>query len=267
MRSSILLFRFILVVFLIGCSKNDSPPADPCSGVVVNVSATKTDASSGSNGSINATASGGSGITYSLNGGAAQSSGSFTNLAPGTYTITARTSAGCTGSTQVTVNNADVCAGKTITVSAAQTSSDPCAPTGSITVTASGSTSFTYRLGATGTAQASTSFTNLAAGSYTVFAKDGAGCENSASIVVGTAANGPLFTAVKSLITSQCGSCHISTTNGGANFGTDCNIVTLSARIKVRAVDIGDMPQGSPLTAAQKKVITDWINAGARASQ
>lgn len=266
MRINILLFRFMLLVFLIGCSKNDSPPADPCDGVVITVTATKTDATSGNNGSITASANGGSGISFSLNGGAAQSSGSFTNLAPGTYTITARSSAGCTGTTALTINNADACAGKTITVSAAQTSSDACTPTGSITVTASGSTSFTYRLGASGTAQASNSFSNLAAGSYTVFAKDAAGCENSASIVVGTLPNGPLFTAVKSLISSQCGSCHISTTNGGANFGTDCSIVTLSARIKVRAVDIGDMPQGAPLTAAQKKIITDWINAGARAS-
>jgi gliding motility-associated-like protein len=57
----------------------------------------KTDATCFVNGSVTATATGGvAPIQYSINGGAYQSSNSFTNLLPGTYTVTARDAASCT---------------------------------------------------------------------------------------------------------------------------------------------------------------------------
>jgi hypothetical protein len=46
------------------------------------------------------------------------------------------------------------------------------------------------------------------------------------------------------------------------NWTVDCNIVANKARIKVRAVDESSMPPGAPLSAADKKKITDWITAG-----
>ena len=46
------------------------------------------------------------------------------------------------------------------------------------------------------------------------------------------------------------------------NWQVDCNIVANKARIKVRAVDESSMPPGNPLSAADKKKITDWIAAG-----
>ena len=93
-------------------------------------------------------------------------------------------------------------------------------------------------------------------------------CERSTSITLtSTAATaGPLFMNVKTLIAAKCQSCHNNTIqNGGMNWQVDCNIVTNKARIKVRAVDIGDMPQGGPsLTASEKAIITNWINAGGK---
>ena len=76
---------------------------------------------------------------------------------------------------------------------------------------------------------------------------------------------GPLFTAVKTLMTAKCVNCHNSTTsNGGMNFSVECNIVTNKARIKVRAVDEGTMPPTGALPQADKTAITNWINAGGK---
>lgn len=159
----------------------------------------------------------------------------------------------------------DVCAGKTITITATPAASNGCGTTGSIVVSASGSTGFTYKLNSAGSYQASGTFSNLAAGTYTVFAKDAVGCENSQSVTVASAgAAGAKFNAVKSLLAAKCNSCHnASNSQGGMNWAVDCNIVTFQARIKARAVDIGDMPQGGPsLNATEKAIITDWISAG-----
>lgn len=74
---------------------------------------------------------------------------------------------------------------------------------------------------------------------------------------------GPMFTAVKTLITQRCVSCHNSTrANGGMNFTVDCNIINAQANIKSAAVDLGYMPPTGPLPQADKDKITSWIKAG-----
>lgn len=164
------------------------------------------------------------------------------------------------------VPSTDVCAGKTIVITPTITASTTCSSDGSIEVTATGSTGFTYKLNSTGTYQAAAKFTDLAAGNYTVFAKDAAGCEKSATATVtsGGGTAGPLFVAVKALMVSKCQkSCHDNTVaNGGMNWQVDCNIVTNKARIKARAVDLGTMPPTGPLSQTEKNTITDWITAG-----
>lgn len=112
-RYLVLFFSTIaLGVVINSCSKGGGggttpppPPPNPCAGVTVTVTATVTNAATGqSNGSITASATGGSGFTFNINNGAFQSSGSFPNLAAGTYTIIAKNSNGCTGSAQFTVS-------------------------------------------------------------------------------------------------------------------------------------------------------------------
>lgn len=162
----------------------------------------------------------------------------------------------------------DPCAGKTILITATATAATGCGSAGSLTVSATGSTGFTYKLN-NGGYQASGSFSNVAAGAHTVYAKDAAGCEKSQPVTVtSTSTLGLKFTAVKNLLTAKCQSCHNSANaQGGMNWAVDCNIVQFSARIKVRAVDTGDMPQGGPmLTAGEKATITDWITAGGQLS-
>jgi hypothetical protein len=160
----------------------------------------------------------------------------------------------------------DPCVGKTITITATGTASSGCAINGSISVSATGSTGFTFKLNSGGAYQASGSFTNVSPGTYTVYAKDAAGCEKTSTVSVTAGTKGPLFTLVKNLVTAKCQSCHNnSIQNGSMNFETDCSIVNNQARIKVRAVDEGTMPTGGPsLTVSEKAVITNWITAGGR---
>lgn len=158
----------------------------------------------------------------------------------------------------------DPCTGKTIAINTTPTASTACATSGSIVATATGSTNFTYKLNSGGVYQASGTFANLAAGDYTIFAKDGAGCEKSVVVAVASSGTaGASFTAVKNLVAAKCQSCHNnSLANGGMNFQVECNIVKSKARIKVRAVDEGTMPQTGPLTQAEKDIISAWITAG-----
>lgn len=180
------------------CSKGgSSQPADPCAGVTITVAgnATGTDAGA-SNGSITATATGSSGISFSLNNGAGQTSGTFKNLAAGKYTITAKNSNGCSGTLVLSIVIKDnACVGKT---------------------------------------------------------------------------PGPTFTAVKSVITTNCAvtGCHNGTQ--APDFRDDCTIVDYADLIKQRAVDgantANQMPQPprAPLVQADRDKITAWITAGKR---
>ncbi|HSC54132.1 MAG TPA: hypothetical protein VLC98_10940 [Phnomibacter sp.] len=262
------MFILFLLTLVVSCSKNSSYPPDPCAGVNVVINGTVTHTSGGlANGAIAATATGSTGITFSINGGAFQASGNFTNLAAGTYTVAARNASGCSASASFTINAADPCAGKTITVSPVVTGSDKCTPSGTVVVTAAGSTGFTYKLNASGAFQASNSFSGVAAGNHVVIVRDAGGCEKTANITVSELPLGPKFIAVATLLRSRCTPCHTTQSEGGANYNSDCNIVSLQARIKARAVDIGDMPNGGPaLSASEKQIITDWITAGGKSS-
>jgi len=194
--TGIILLFFSAAIFN-ACSKGGgtTTPADPCTGVKVVVSLNSTAADAGlSNGSIAATATGGSGFTFSLNNGTFQASGTFNNLAAGKYTITAKNINGCTASASSTVvAKVATCAGQT---------------------------------------------------------------------------PGPLFTAVKAILTTNCAvtDCH----NGAQspNYTVDCTIVDYADLIKLRAVDqagtADQMPQPPrpALMQADRDKINAWITAG-----
>jgi len=266
----------VLIVFN-SCSSKGSGggPVDPCSGVTIAVSGTANNSSAAgiSDGSISASATGGSGFTFSINGGAFQGSGNFTGLAAGSYLVLAKDSRGCTGSRSFTVSANDICASVNFTVGGTAVSATPCAltPNGSITVTTSGTgTGFTFNLNG-GAFQSSATFTNLTANTYTVGAKESGGCVRTASITVNPTAAGPLFSAVKTIITANCAlsGCHTGATpTGGIDFTQNCQIVVNSARVKVRAVDNFGTglqmppPPATGLSQADRTAITNWVNAG-----
>lgn len=270
MRHTAYLLATIMVLSLgISCGKNDPPP-DPCASVSVTVTGTTMNPAPGaSNGSIVATASGASGFTYSLNGGTFQSTGQFTNLAAGSYTVTAKSSAGCTGSASFTLTNVVNCNSVTIVVNPTPTGVTPCvSSSGSITAAASGGMApYTYSLNG-GSFQSNATFSNLNTGTFSITAKDANGCTGTqGNIVVGTRSAGPLFTAVRTLIQNNCVSCHnASTANGGVNLSTDCSIVSAKDRINARAVqgNPSPMPTSGLMPAADRQAITNWLNAGGR---
>ena len=131
-----ILFLFTTISVIESCSKSgggaNNPPPNPCAGKTIAVSGTTTDASvqGGSDGSVSVSATGSTNFTFSLNGGAFQSSGTFNNLKKGNYTITAKDGNGCSGSNQFSINEPTVCGGVTITITATTTASIPCSASG-----------------------------------------------------------------------------------------------------------------------------------------
>jgi len=252
----------------IGSSQFTVSNGDACAGEPINITGTLINASSAtsSDGSISVTASGGVGFQYKLNNGSYQSSGLFTGLAAGIYTITAKNSSGCLGNAQFAISAGTVCASKNIVLSTISTNSDKCTPTGSLTASATGSTGFSFQLNG-GPYQSSAVFSNLSSGSYTITVKDADNCTKSTTATIGTVSAGPLFSNVKTLVISQCKPCHVNGgNNGGVNFDSECTIVAKKDRIKARAVDENPspMPPNGSMTPTQKKIITDWINAGGK---
>jgi hypothetical protein len=171
------------------------------------------------------------------------------------------------------------CTGVTVTVTATVTNTATGQSSGSINASATGGSGFTFNIN-NGAFQSSGAFSNLAAGTYTIAAKNSNGCTGSAQFTVSTSAAGacagtagPLFTAVKSIVQTNCAvsGCHDATTaQSGINFSVECNIVTQSASIKARAVDqAGTATQMPPppraaLSVAERQKITEWVAAGGR---
>jgi len=156
--------------------------------VSVSASGTNPTCFSGTNGSItvsSASGGSGSGFTYSKDGTNYQTGTTFSNLSNGSYTIYAKDSNSCTGSTSVTLNRTQV----TATVSQVNVLCYGLS-TGSITVSnLNGGQGGPYatKLNAGGTYQVITTsrtYNNLAAGSYTIYVKDSSDCENTYSITI-----------------------------------------------------------------------------------
>jgi len=135
-------------------------------------------------GSIDATGAGGTGtILYSLDGSVPDISGNFTNLTPGTYTLTLTDQNGCTLNTPVEIFGPPELLIDNIAISDVT----GCAgdSNGSLVLTASGGTgALEYSLDDV-TYQPSSTFSGLAAGDYTVYVKDVNGCIASAPATVG----------------------------------------------------------------------------------
>lgn len=244
---------------------------NPCAGITVSVTTSQVNPTTGqSNGSITVTsATPGTGFTYSLNGGAFQSSTSFTGLAAGSYTLTAKNSNGCQGSTTITLVATNPCSGVTITLSATTVNVLPCPQTnGSLALTASGgSAPYTYNKNG-GTYQSGGTFSNLTVGNYTMGVKDANGCLGTQVFNITTQPMGPTFTNVRTIIRANCGSCHLNGGNtAGYNFDNDCSIVTYWSQIKGSCVSpytLRRMPTSAPLSSTLQAQITAWVNAGHR---
>jgi hypothetical protein len=127
----------------------------------------------------------GSGYSYSKDNVTYQTGTTFSSLTNGTYTIYAKDSAGCVGSTSVTLNRTIVSASYTQENVTCNGGSN-----GSIVVNSpSGGQGGPYstKINAGGTYQVLTTsrtYSSLTAGTYTLYVKDSAGCERTYSIAI-----------------------------------------------------------------------------------
>ncbi len=156
-------------------------------GFTISALGAGTSCSGATNGSITVTASSGvAPFTYSIDGGPGVTGPSpytITNVAAGTHTVTATSSVGCTSNTTIVT----VAAGPPFATTAGKTDAlCNSSATGIITVTqpTMGIAPYQYSLDGT-TWQASNIFPGLTAGTYTVYYREGNGCQNSQSITVG----------------------------------------------------------------------------------
>lgn len=113
------------------------------------------------------------GLTYSIDGTTFQNGTTFSNLLPGSYTITVMTALGCTSVTAAITIDAAPAAPAVATT--AVTQSDCTTATGSISISAPVGADYTYSLDGT-TFQASSTFSGLAPGTYTVTTQNADGC-------------------------------------------------------------------------------------------
>lgn len=254
-----------------GCTGSNafSVTAASCPTINLTTTPTNTTGPTATNGTIVAAATGGATPhTYSKDGGTTfQATGTFNNLATGTYAVVAKDANGCLSASVSTVVAATC---PTITATAATGNTIKCETnTGSITISATGSTGFMYNLNG-GAFQTSNIFSALATGNFTYGVRDLNSCLITGSATVSQAPAGPLFNAVKSLLATNCATagCHsLPTPQNGLNFADDCTIVGQGLRIKARAVDANPSqmpPSGPPLSAADKQKIVDWLNAGGK---
>ncbi len=167
--------------------------------------------------------------TYNFNGGGFTATLNYTGLMAGTYPLIVKDVNGCTYNTTVTITNAS---GPT---AIATTNSDAtCGGSdGSVTLgTVTGGTApYTYDFNSLGYS-ATTSYTGLAAGSYTLKVKDANGCIFTTTISISNASG---VTAVATTIINEtCGSSNGSVTidnvtGGTAPFSYDFNGLGYSA--------------------------------------
>ena len=153
------------------------PP--PC-GVSVTISSTTNPTCSGSNGSIMASASGGTTpytYSWSPSGG---TNATASNLSAGTYTITVTDHTGCMGTASATLTTSN-----TLTATATINSNVLCNgnSNGSATINpVGGATPYTYSWNPNGyTAQ---TVSTLSAGTYTVTVSDNSGCTTTTSVTI-----------------------------------------------------------------------------------
>jgi hypothetical protein len=164
-----------------------------------------TNASCGnSDGAILVSATGGVGaIQYKLGNGAYQGSGSFTGLAAGNYTITAKDANNCTASVTVAVEDNG---GATFTVVNWTNISCYNGTDGTITLAATGGAgALQYSINNGSSYQSSGVFTNLGAGTYYAIVKDAAQCTDIRKIVLSQPSQ-LLVTAISSPVSCNGGS-------------------------------------------------------------
>ncbi len=165
----------------LGCLANASVEIKPPTAMNLSIRTVDTRCSGGSDGGLIVSVAGGAApYSYQINGGAAQPSGTFTDLKAGSYTLVVTDQAGCvTAQTALIGSPAAFDIRTTIQPTRCAGSAD-----GSVTIIGSNGTGpFQYQLG-NGAYQTGTVFTGLATGSYEFTVRDLGGCTLKRTVAV-----------------------------------------------------------------------------------
>jgi gliding motility-associated-like protein len=166
-----------------GCSGTTTVTiTQPANAVSVNISST-TPANCGTNdGSATALGSGGTGtITYSWNTTPVQTGATASNLAAGSFTVTATDANGCQATAIASVSNTNA---PTITLVSSTNVTCNGDTDGSATVSSSGGTGTLTTTWNTSPAQSGNTANNLGAGTYVVTVTDASGCSATQTVTI-----------------------------------------------------------------------------------
>jgi hypothetical protein len=257
MKKTICILITCIIVYTSGCTYEtvetalcDNPPG-------IELVLTTDSECNAAVGKIEVIGTGGLGILeYSRDGINFQSSPIFENLALGIYQITVRDEKACLATLDTEIKNANG-----LNIDVAVSPSGCGVSGGSVSITATGgNTPYQFKLGQ-GSFSANSQFNNLTSGSYDVVAKDAGGCTIERKVVVLT---GEEFSAIKSIITTNCAtsSCHGG--NVSPDFRKDQNIVANASNIATRTGNKSMPPSGS-ISDNQIKSIACWVKDGGTA--
>ena len=161
-------------------------PTDPLS--IGSVSTTAATCATGGTVSVTGTSGGTSPYSFALSASLTNTTGSFTNVAAGGYTLTVTDANNCTTTQSVTVSGSDVSA---ISINSQTNIVCKGAATGSFAFSVSGGTgAYTVLVKnaanstMTGTGSNPYTYANLAAGTYTISVTDAASCSTSQSVIL-----------------------------------------------------------------------------------
>lgn len=257
------IFRFCLYLSLLAsaaCTYDQVEVIEVCDNqLILAISDQMPSACGLASGSFVASVSGGAAdvaLEFSLNGADFQDSPTFTDLAAGSYPLTARQGA-CIVSLNVTVENSE---GLNATATAAD--SDCGSASGVIMITtsdAAGVVSFSLN---GGPSQSSSTFSGLTPGVYEVSATDEIGCVVTLEqTILSTVA----FAEIQTIVATSCAlsGCHAG--NVSPDFRVRENILSRAGRIAVRTGSSSMPPpsSGGSLTQAEIDAIACWVADGA----
>jgi len=265
-------YRFAISTIVCGavitsCTNNDLPDPVDCatSDLAVKVDA-KVDPTlcNSADGSIAISASGGKEpYTFKINTEDYQSSNTFQNLGPGTYTLNVKDANGCESSVQQDLSSPAT----TLTATTTTTTDTECfSDNGSISVVASeGKPPYTYKLDNGPFGDAAT-FSNLKFGDYTVTVRDAEGCPKLLSVSVPRAPSGLSYANdIVPIISSKCSvtGCHNGDLGESRNWSKYANVKNNALTIKTRTANRSMPAGGLTLTQEQIDKIGCWVDDGA----
>jgi SprB repeat len=225
---------------------------------------------SAKDGSINVSATGAEKpYTFSITGSSIpNTTGIFTGLGAGTYTITVKSARGCEVTTEVVLASSS-------TLKATSTpltnDTDCFSDNGSFKLTASlGNPPYQFQFQQSSFKKSTTGDTtisNLKSGNYIVTVKDATDCTTSVNVLVASDTGIKYSTTIKTIIEAKCSiiGCHNGDLGGARDWRTYNLVKTNAANIKGRTTKKEMPPAEAPqLTAEQISQIACWVDDGAQ---